>query len=396
MRVVRAGSGLGVVLHAEQRQRAMAQAFQRVVVQVDVRQFDFALLQRIGIDGEVVVVRGDLDLAGRECLHRMVAAVVSELELVGLAAEGEADELMAEADAEDGDFAHHAANVVLRVGHRLGIAGAVGEKHAVRLHRQHIFGAGGRGNHGDAARLAHQATQDVLLDAVVVGDDAVLGRAVFHADDFGRLVGAHTLIPLIDARRGDFLGQVGAVHLGNGARLGDQLVRVELEVRNDAAHHAVGAQVAHECAGVDLGEHGNLVALEVFLGDFLGTPVRADARELADNQALDVRAGGFVVVGVGAVIADLGVGENYDLSSVGRVGENFLIAGDGSIKNDFAVTFAFGAEAFAVEDASVFQRKDCLHRFSGEWILSILSGKTPAYSTRRRENSGGCIQTRNF
>ena len=67
MRVVRAGSGFGVILHAEQRQRAMAQAFQRVVVQVDVRQLDFALLQRVRIDGEVVIVRRDLDLAGGHC-----------------------------------------------------------------------------------------------------------------------------------------------------------------------------------------------------------------------------------------------------------------------------------------------------------------------------------------
>ncbi len=132
--------------------------------------------------------------------------------------------------------------------------------------------------------------------------------------------------------------------------------------------------MTHQGAGVDLGEHGNLVALEIFLGNFLRTPVGADARELADDQALDVRTGRLVVFGVGAVIADLGIGENYDLPGVGRIGENFLVASDGSIKNDFAVTFAFGAEAFAVEDASVFQRKDCLHCFSEEWILSILSG----------------------
>ena len=80
----------------------MAQALERIVVQVDVGQINFALLQRVGIDGEVVVVRGDLDLAGCQLLDRMIAAVVSELQLVGLAAQGEPDELVAEADAEDG------------------------------------------------------------------------------------------------------------------------------------------------------------------------------------------------------------------------------------------------------------------------------------------------------
>ena len=42
MGIVRAGRGFGVILHAEQRQVPMAQAFQRFVVQVDVREFDFA------------------------------------------------------------------------------------------------------------------------------------------------------------------------------------------------------------------------------------------------------------------------------------------------------------------------------------------------------------------
>src|SRR5271169_1632197 len=118
------------------------------------------------------------------------------------------------------------------------------------------------------------------------------------------------------------------------------------------------AQVAHQRSGIDLGEHGNLVALQILLRNFLRAPVGADAGKLANDQALDVGPGRFVVVGVGAVIADLGIGENYNLPGIGGVGEYFLVAGDASIKNDFAVTFTFVAEAFAVEDASVFQRKD--------------------------------------
>src|SRR5205807_8289653 len=73
---------------------------------------------------------------------------------------------------------------------------------------------------------------------------------------------------------------------------------------------------------------------------------------------------------------------NNNLSRVGRVGENFLVAGDGSIKNDFAVAFAFGAVAFASEDSPVFQRKDCLHSRSGEWIFRILAGNCAAAKRR--------------
>src|SRR5690242_5633698 len=117
----------------------MAQAFERLVIQVDVRQLDFGLRQRVGIDSEVVVVRRDLDLAGVQLLHRMVAAVVSELELEGLAAQRDAGQLMSEADAENRLATHEAANVVHRVGARLGITGTVREKDAVGLQRENVF-----------------------------------------------------------------------------------------------------------------------------------------------------------------------------------------------------------------------------------------------------------------
>ena len=42
IRIVRTGRGFGVVLHAEDRVAPVAEAFQRLVVQVDVRQLDVA------------------------------------------------------------------------------------------------------------------------------------------------------------------------------------------------------------------------------------------------------------------------------------------------------------------------------------------------------------------
>src|SRR5438067_1385896 len=100
----------------------MAQSLEGVVVQVHVGEVDGGALERIGIDGEVVIVRGNLNLAGLQLLHRMVAAVMSAVEFVGLAAESEADQLMTEADSEDGFAPHEAANILLGVVARLGIA----------------------------------------------------------------------------------------------------------------------------------------------------------------------------------------------------------------------------------------------------------------------------------
>src|SRR5438067_7723595 len=131
MRVVRAGRSFRVILHAEERQRAVAEAFERVVIQINVRQLNFTLSDRIGIDGEVMVVRRDLDFAAVETLYRMVAAVMPKLQLVSPAAECEPDELMSKADAEDWRLAHQPANVVPRIIHWLGIAGAVREEDTI-------------------------------------------------------------------------------------------------------------------------------------------------------------------------------------------------------------------------------------------------------------------------
>src|SRR5579872_710083 len=127
--------------------------------------------------------------------------------------------------------------------------------------------------------------------------------------------------------------------------------------------------MAHQCSRVDVRQHGHLELLQILFGYLLRAPVRAHARELANDKAFDPRTRGFVVILVGAVVSDFWIRQNDDLSGVGRVGENFLVSGDGSIKNDFAVAFAFGAVAFASEDFAVLQRKDSLHSRSGEWIL---------------------------
>src|SRR6185369_81525 len=61
--------------------------------------------RRVSVDRcvhcEAVIVRGDLDLAGRPVEHRLVDAAVPVAELVGAETERPAEDLMAEADTED-------------------------------------------------------------------------------------------------------------------------------------------------------------------------------------------------------------------------------------------------------------------------------------------------------
>src|SRR5882724_3452848 len=127
VRVVRAGRGLGMVLHAEHGQLRVAQALTRPVVEVDVGWFPAAAGERGGVHGEAVVLRGDLHARGREVAHRMVGAVVAERQLVRAAAGGEPDDLVAEADAEDRHAPEQRAHAVDQVRHAFRIAGAVRE-----------------------------------------------------------------------------------------------------------------------------------------------------------------------------------------------------------------------------------------------------------------------------
>jgi hypothetical protein len=89
----------------------------------------------------------------------------------------------------------------------------------------------------------------------------------------------------------------------------------------------MGAKMANQSAGIDLGQDGDGIALHVLVCDLLGAPVGADGGEFADDQAFNIRPGRLVISLVGAVIADLGVGKDDDLAGVGGVGGNFLVTG---------------------------------------------------------------------
>src|SRR5260370_37086167 len=129
-RIVRAGGGFGMILHAKHGVIAEPETFERLVVEIDVGDLAFARVERVGIHGESVVVRSDLDLIGNFVDHRMIHAAMSELHLVGLAAHGEAQNLIAQTDAEDGNLADQSLHVADLSAQGLGGAGAVRWEHA--------------------------------------------------------------------------------------------------------------------------------------------------------------------------------------------------------------------------------------------------------------------------
>ena len=167
--------------------------------------------------------------------------------------------------------------------------------------------------------------------------------------------------------------QIRPIHFAKVPRSLNQNLRIRFFGRNHAAHHAMGTQMPHQGSRVDFSQHRDCVPLHVLVRHLLRAPVRTDDRELADDQPFDKRLSRLIIRVVGAVIADLGICENDDLPGIGRIGSDFLVTGKRGIKNYFTLAFAWGPMAVAAEDAPVFERKNCLHCRSDEWIQSILA-----------------------
>ena len=86
----------------------------------------------------------------------MVRAVMAELQLVDFRARGLGHHLVPQADAEQRHAAQQLLGLAIGLPHRLRVARAVGEEHAVGAHRQHLFGRSVPGHDGELAATRHQ------------------------------------------------------------------------------------------------------------------------------------------------------------------------------------------------------------------------------------------------
>lgn len=74
-----------MVLHGKKRILFMRQSFDRLVIQIHMREFRPAF-EGIDVDAEAMVLRGNFDLAGRQVHDWMIPAVVPKFEFIGAAA----------------------------------------------------------------------------------------------------------------------------------------------------------------------------------------------------------------------------------------------------------------------------------------------------------------------
>ena len=251
--------------------------------------------------------------------------------------------------------------VSLGVVERLGIAGAVGEEHAVGLVGEHLVGRGRAGQDRHAAAHVEQVPGDVPLHAVVQRHDVRrVGRPA-------RMTSSRAAAPNGSAARSTRSALSGITSRtrsrptrpGLALALATRLASSRSIGREHALHRPVDAKPADQRPGVDAFEADDVRACEIVVQIAVGAEVAHAAAVLADDEAGQMRLVAFDVLGVDAVVADLRVGHRDDLAAIARIGEDFLIAGHRGVEADLAVDLAVGAEGSAGKDRSVFQSKFC-------------------------------------
>ncbi len=107
MRIMRPWRGLRVELDAVNRLVFQPDALQRTVIQAQVSHLDLVRVERFGYNHVIVILGGDIYLLRAQILHRMIAAMMSELESRRLAAQGPANQLMTKTNAKNRRFAFY-------------------------------------------------------------------------------------------------------------------------------------------------------------------------------------------------------------------------------------------------------------------------------------------------
>ena len=265
----------------------------------------------------------------------MVGAAVAEGELVRLVAGREAEQLVAEADAEHGHAAEQLPHDLHLVGERLRVAGAVREQDGVvgeqllRIDRVR--------EDGDVRAGAGEAAQDRALAAVVEDGDPERARVA------------------VDVRLGrrDLGDERSALHRRSRPDGVERLRLVQLTRGRDRAHGAAVAQAEDERARVDPGQRDDPVLLQP------GRPLRA--ARLPHQHRLRVRSGRLGAAGGDAVVADHRRREADELLGEARVGDGLLVAGHRGREDGLAERGAGGADRRAAEDRAVLEREEGAH-----------------------------------
>ena len=248
---------------------------------------------------------------------------------------------MAEADAEDRELVGQRAHRLADALHARRIARAVREEERLAAASARIsVRRRARRHHRHVEAVLDQQAQDVALDAEVERDDAVARASGAAArgtwpDD----AAPAPLAPAVARVAGDLDREIAAVERGRPARAPGERVVVLLRRigREHALLRSAVADAPHQRARVDAGDARERRG---GAGRRRATPARASSTA-ASNSSFTTkpeRKGrrDSSSSRVHADVADLRVGHHHDLTGVGRIGEDLLVAGDAGVEAHLA------------------------------------------------------------
>ena len=122
---MRARRCFGVILYAKRRLTLVTEAFECMVIQIDVSDLDIIRVQRIGINHKAMVLRRDFDLTCLAIEDRLVGPSMTKFEFERFGPARKRKQLMPQADSEYGLFPKQISDRLNCVSEGFGVAGAI-------------------------------------------------------------------------------------------------------------------------------------------------------------------------------------------------------------------------------------------------------------------------------
>lgn len=346
--VKRTSLGLGVELSAEDGARLVDHTLVACVVQVGEVGLPVRGQGR-GVNRVTVVLAGDVAATGAHVQSGNVVSTVTVLELDGAGTSGQGQELVTQADTEDGKLGglHQAAQVVDGVLAVSRVTGTVGDEDTVEVVGDLVDGEV-VGEHGNTGATADQATQNVLLDTTVDDSDVALG--VRSANVEGSL-GA------------DLADEVDLLRVGKGLIL----VGIVLLTHGDTGQRrTLLPQVGDDFTGVDARDGRNALTSTPFSKTLDSRPVAVALRSIGNDDTGGLQVGRLEILeqtvvvlleGRDTVVANEGLGEDQNLAPVGRIGQRLGVTDQRGGEDGLTGNVGAGSEGLSVEDRTISDRE---------------------------------------
>lgn len=318
--------------------------FVALVVEIDKVRLPVRRQSR-SIDRIAVVLACDVATTSAQVQSRDVMGPITVLELDGAGASSQSQELVTQTNTEDGNLGglHQTLQVVYSVLAVSGVTGAVGDEDTIEV-VGHLVDRVIEGEDRDAGAAANHAPQDILFHTTV--DDSNVGRRVRSAD-MKRLLSADLTHQVDLLGVGECLVLVGVVLLTDG---------------DTSKGRALLTQIGDNGTSVNARDGRDTLTSTPLSQRLNGSPVAVLLRNISDDDTSRLQVGRLEVLQEAidillsrghTIVANQGLSEDQNLTTVGGVGQRLGVADQGGGEHGLAGNIGAGAERLAGEHRAV-------------------------------------------